>query len=67
MSDDYTLPPAAAVDVSRRLMARAWDDDIADDDRLLMEQAAVAIDELAARLYRLAAVIERTEPANGGE
>lgn len=55
----YTLPAAATL--AERLMARAWDDDVSDPDRLLFEQAADAINELMARLVRLAAAGERCE------
>jgi hypothetical protein len=42
-------------------MERAWDDDTADRERLLLEQAAVTITHLAGRCVELAAVIERVE------
>ena len=40
-------PPRVVAD---RCMARAWDDEIGDDDRERFEQAANAINELLARL-----------------
>jgi len=40
-------PPRELADV---LMSRAWDDDTPDRDRLLMEQAALTITDLLARL-----------------
>lgn len=49
---DNDLPcdlPAPRV-VAERCMSRAWDDDINDDDRLLMEQAARVLEHLLARL-----------------
>jgi len=40
-------PPRELADV---LMSRAWDDDTPDRERLLMEQAALTITDLLARL-----------------
>ncbi len=42
-------------------MNRAWDDDVSDDDRILMETAAKTLEVTLDRCIRLASVIERTE------
>lgn len=51
------MPPP--VDVVQALMNRAWDDDVSDDDRMLLETAALTLQEALDRTVRLAAVIER--------
>jgi hypothetical protein len=43
------------------LLKRAWDDNIDDNDRLLLEQAAVTIDRLARRCLRVSQELERVE------
>jgi hypothetical protein len=48
-------------DVVAALMQRAWDDDISDDDRILLETAAKTLEVTLDRCIRLASVIERTE------
>jgi hypothetical protein len=53
------LPPPS--DVVQALMDRAWDDDVSDDDRLLLETAARTLEVTLGRCCRLASVIERTE------
>jgi hypothetical protein len=53
------LPPPS--DVVQALMDRAWDDDISDDDRILIETAAKTLEVTLDRCIRLASVIERTE------
>ncbi len=53
------LPPP--LDVVQALMDRAWDDDVSDDDRLLLETAARTLEVTLDRCIRLASVIERTE------
>jgi hypothetical protein len=55
----YTLP--AAVTLASRCESRAWDDDVDDDSRLLLEQAADMIRGLMARCVSLAAAGERRE------
>jgi hypothetical protein len=49
------------LDVVQALMDRAWDDDVSDDDRLLLETAARTLEVTLGRCCRLASVIERTE------
>jgi hypothetical protein len=51
----------APLDVVQALMDRAWDDDISDDDRILLETAARSLEATLERCMRLASVIERTE------
>jgi hypothetical protein len=51
----------APLDVVQALMQRAWDDDINDDDRILMETAAKSLEATLERCVRLASVIEKTE------
>jgi hypothetical protein len=53
------LPPPS--DVVQSLMDRAWDDDISDDDRILIETAARSLEATLERCVRLASVIEKTE------
>jgi hypothetical protein len=53
------LPPPS--DVVQALMDRAWDDDVSDDDRILLETAAKMLEVTLDRCIRLASVIERTE------
>ena len=43
------------------LIARAWDQNISDDDRQLMEAAAVMIERLSRRVLRVAQELERVE------
>jgi len=47
--------------MTKRLLRRAWDDDINDGDRLLLEQAATMIDRLARRCLRVSQELERVE------
>ena len=42
-------------------MDRAWDDDVSDDDRSLLETAARSLEATLERCVRLASVVERTE------
>jgi len=49
------------LDVVQALMDRAWDDDISDDDRILIETAARSLEATLERCVRLASVIEKTE------
>jgi len=50
--------------LTRQLLRRAWDDEISDGDRLLLEQAATMIDRLARRCLRVAQELERVEFLN---
>ena len=47
--------------LTRQLLRRAWDDDVDDRDRLLLEQAATMIDRLARRCLRVSQELERVE------
>jgi len=49
----------APLDVVAALMDRAWDDDVTDDDRILLETAAETLADSLDRNVRLAQVIER--------
>ena len=60
MSDDFVYL-GAPLDVVQMLMDRAWDDDISDDDRRLLEVAAKTLEHTLDRCCKLASVIERTE------
>jgi hypothetical protein len=51
----------APLDVVQALMDRAWDDDVSDDDRILLETAARSLEATLERCVRLASVVERTE------
>jgi len=55
----YTLP--AAVRLATYCEARAWDDEVDDASRLLLEQAADMIRTLMARCVSLAAATEQRE------
>lgn len=61
MSEDkpYKLPPALTV--ADMCAMRAWDDNIDDDSRLLLEMAADTIRMLHKRLMRLAHSNEQAE------
>ena len=48
-------------DVVKLLTSRSWADDVADDDRIIMEIAAETIQQLEQRTIRLAQAIERIE------
>jgi hypothetical protein len=56
----YVHLPAPS-DVVQALMDRAWDDDVSDDDRMLLETAAKSLEATLDRCIRLASVIEKTE------
>lgn len=43
------------------LLARAWDENVSDDDRKLFEAGAVMIERLSRRCLRVAAELERVE------
>jgi hypothetical protein len=60
MSQHWHYLPAP-LDVVQALMQRAWDDDINDDDRILIETAARSLEATLERCVRLASVIEKTE------
>ena len=48
-------------DLVQTLARRSWDDDLADDDRILYELACVTIQQLEQRTIRLAQALERIE------
>lgn len=58
MSFIYLPPP---LDVVQALLDRAWDDDVSDDDRLLLETEAKTLEVTLDRCVRLASALERTE------
>lgn len=60
MSQSWQYLPAP-LDVVQALMNRAWDDDVTDDDRILLETAARSLEATLDRCVRLASVVERTE------
>jgi hypothetical protein len=60
MSRDYIYLPAP-LDVVAALLDRAWDDDVTDDDRILLETAARTLEVTLDRCIRLASVVERSE------
>jgi GAF domain-containing protein len=47
-------------DVVAALMQRAWDDEVSDDDRILLETAAETLADALDRNVRLAQVIEKS-------
>lgn len=60
MSQQWHYLPAP-LDVVQALMDRAWDDNVSDDDRILLETAARSLEATLERCVRLASVVERTE------
>ncbi len=60
MSEEFEYL-GAPLDVVQMLMNRAWDDDISDDDRQLLEVAAKTLEHTLDRCIKLASVIEKTE------
>lgn len=64
MSDDkpYSLPPALTV--ADMCAMQAWQNDIDDESRLLLEMAADTIRLLHKRLYRVAHCNEQAEATN---
>ena len=59
MSDSWVFS-ASPRDVVAALMQRAWDDDVTDDDRILLETAAETLADSLDRNVRLAQVIEKS-------
>ena len=57
--DFIYLPPP--LDVVTALMQRAWDDDVSDDDRQLLEVAAKSLEVALNRTVTLASALEKTE------
>jgi len=55
----YTLP--SAIKLAQLCETRAWDDDVDDESRLLLEQAGDMIRGLMMRVVRMAAANERAE------
>ncbi len=49
-NDDAPLDLPQPREMADTLMSRAWDDDVADRERLLLEQGARVIERLLARL-----------------
>lgn len=59
--DSEWLYVGSPSDVATALMQRAWDDDVGDDMRTLLETGATALKASLERNVRLAAVIEKSE------
>jgi len=59
MSDSWVFSGSPR-DVVAALMQRAWDDDVSDDDRILLETAAETLADSLDRNVRLAQVIEKS-------
>jgi hypothetical protein len=60
MSEEFEYL-GAPLDVVQALMDRAWDDDVDDDTRQLLETAAKTLEHTLDRCCKLAHVIEKTE------
>jgi hypothetical protein len=60
MSEEFEYL-GAPLDVVQALMDRAWDDDVDDDTRQLLELGAKTLEHTLDRCIKLASVIERTE------
>lgn len=58
MSDSWVFKGSPR-DVVAALMQRAWDDEVSDDDRILLETAAETLADSLDRNVNLAQVIER--------
>ena len=59
MSDSWVFKGSPR-DVVAALMQRAWDDEVSDDDRILLETAAETLADSLDRNVRLARVIEKS-------
>jgi hypothetical protein len=59
MSDSWVFSGSPR-DVVAALMQRAWDDEVSDDDRILLETAAETLADSLDRNVRLAQVIEKS-------
>ena len=59
MSDSWVFKGSPR-DVVAALMHRAWDDEVTDDDRILLETAAETLADSLDRNVRLAQVIEKS-------
>jgi hypothetical protein len=59
MSDSWVFRGSPR-DVVAALMQRAWDDEVSDDDRILLETAAETLADSLDRNVRLAQVIEKS-------
>jgi hypothetical protein len=59
MSDSWVFSGSPR-DVVAALMQRAWDDEVSDDDRILMETAAETLADSLDRNVKLAIVIEKS-------
>ena len=59
MSDSWVFKGSPR-DVVAALMQRAWDDEVSDDDRILLETAAETLADSLNRNVRLAQVIEKS-------
>jgi hypothetical protein len=58
--DGYIYLPAP-LDVVTALEQRSWDDDVSDDDRQLLEVAALSLKAALNRTVTLASALEKTE------
>ena len=58
---DNTAAELSPAKICQQLMAMAWADRTPDDQRLLLEQAAVAMQRLMRRCVHLAQAVERAE------
>jgi hypothetical protein len=59
MSDSWVFKGSPR-DVVAALMQRAWDDDVSDDDRILLETAAETLADSLDRNVKLAQIIEKS-------
>ena len=59
MSDSWVFKGSPR-DVVAALMQRAWDDEVTDDDRILLETAAETLADSLDRNVKLAQVIEKS-------
>lgn len=60
MSGEEWVYHGSPRDVVAALRQRMWDDDVTDDDRILLEEAAESLDAALDRNVTLARVIERS-------
>jgi hypothetical protein len=65
-NNDCPLDLPSPRDVAARLMNRAWDDDVSDDDRELFELASLTVTQILDRCVERAAIRERDEAHDAG-
>ena len=65
INDDDAIELPAPATLAERCLSRAWDDDVDDLSRELLEQAGLTLQQLMARCVAVAQVNERREAVRG--